>query len=140
MSVAAPSAGDWIGPFAVNASAPEVAAFRQALGLLGAGPEVPLTFPMRWLAAPEVRAAILQRLGASADAALGDGPVLVHLEQEFHSVAPLRVGGDYAMAVAVDRAPQGGMMSLRADITDAERLCCRAVGRFAVVGRDRAGV
>lgn len=81
-----------IGTFAVSADEAERAAFCAATGVAPHADRLPLTFPMRWLGSPAVRAAIL--------AALPDRAVVpVHEAQNFEYSGPLRVCERYALTV-----------------------------------------
>ena len=84
-----------LGSFAVTCEPAEVQAFRAATGLCQ-GDAVPSTFPMRWLAAPEVRDALL---------AMAPEPDLVpvHESQTFEYDAPLAVGGRYELQLTAHR-------------------------------------
>lgn len=84
-----------LGPFAVAATPSQIDAFRAATGL-PPGAAVPLTFPMRWLAADAVRTA-LTSLAADADF------VPVHESQSFDYAAPLASGTEYALNLLVRR-------------------------------------
>ena len=84
-----------LGPFAVRAEPAEVAAFRTVTGL-PPGDTVPATFPMRWLAAPEVRDALLA-MAAEPDL------VPVHESQMFDYLVPLNAGEDYQMRLDAHR-------------------------------------
>ena len=85
-----------LGPFAVMGVASEVEAFRAATGLpADGGPRLPLTFPMRWLAAPEVRAA--------TTGMVSDDVALVHEAQTFEYDAPLLTGEPYALTLVAHR-------------------------------------
>lgn len=85
-----------IGTFAVSAAAAEVAAFRQAARLDETGDALPFTWPIRWMARPDVRAALT---------ALVPEPDIVpfHESQTFDYAAPLRAGATYALAVTARR-------------------------------------
>ena len=86
-----------LGTFAVIGTAEEAKAYRAATGMAAEPSYVlPLTFPMRWLATTEVRAAI---------ATLVPQPdlVLVHESQTFDYVSPLRAGERYAMTLTARR-------------------------------------
>lgn len=89
-----------LGSFAVTADRAAVDAFRAATGLPPGG-GVPATFPMRWLAAPAVRDALL---------AMAPEPDLVpvHESQSFDYLAPLAVGQSYDMQLEArrDAAPE----------------------------------
>ena len=99
-----------LGPFAVMARPQEVAAFRAATGLVDAGDRLPLTFPMRWMASPDVRAALRSLLSE------GD-LVPVHEGQGFDYAMPLFVGTAYTLRLearretAPDRLIVGGTIA-----------------------------
>ena len=74
-----------LGCFAVKGTAAEAEAFRSATGLSPPdGAILPLTFPMRWLAAPDVRRAMI--------AMVPDAVALVHEAQAFDYERPLPGG------------------------------------------------
>ena len=90
-----------IGTFAVSADAAEVAAFRRAARIDDAGDALslevlPFTWPIRWMARPDIRAALT---------ALVPEPDLVpfHESQTFDYVAALRVGSPYTLVVSARR-------------------------------------
>ena len=84
-----------VGTFAVSAAAADVAAFRRAARLEG-GDGLPFTWPIRWLAAPEIRAK-LQALMPEDDL------VPFHESQTFDYAAPLRKDTPYTLAVTARR-------------------------------------
>ena len=84
-----------LGAFAVATGTAELAAFRLATGLAG-GSGVPLTFPMRWLALPEVRTALLAMVPEP-------DVVPVHESQSFDYVEPLKADEPYHLAVSARR-------------------------------------
>lgn len=132
--------GHPVGRFQVHASPAEASAFRQALGVTGTGtgPGLPLTYPVRWLALPEVRAAVQQALGgATGTGQPGEAPpgVLVHLQQRFTYASPLQAGARYAMALYLEADAQLDSFAVHAEILSDDRLCCRAEGRFALVAQ-----
>ncbi len=100
-----------LGTFPVAATRAEVAAFRAATGL-EPGEGVPSTFPMRWLAAPELREALLA-LAPEEDL------VPVHESQVFEYLAPLVVDGRYAMEFAARREASPERLVLAGTISDA---------------------
>lgn len=79
-----------LGPFAVSAEAAEVAAFRRAARI--EADTLPFTWPIRWLARPEIRAALVDLMP--------DGVVPFHESQTFDYAAPLQAGAAYALEVA----------------------------------------
>ena len=99
-----------LGTFAVSADAAEVAAFRTAARLDDAGDVLPFTWPIRWMARPDIRAALT---------GLVPEPDIVpfHESQTFDYAAPLRAGATYALAVtarcesAPDRLVAEGVLS-----------------------------
>lgn len=86
-----------LGSFPVQAHESEVAAFRLAAGLDAADDTVlPLTYPMRWLASPPVRAALLA-LVEEADV------VPFHEAQTFAYDRSLHVAERYHLVLAARR-------------------------------------
>ena len=83
-----------LGPFAVSAEAADVAAFRRS-ARLQADDAVPFTWPIRWLARPEIRAALL--------AFAPEGFVPFHESQTFDYVAPLEIDVGYRLEIAARR-------------------------------------
>lgn len=132
--------GIHVGRFPVSAMRAQIAAFRTALGVLEgvSSPEVPLTYPVRWLALPEVRAAIRQSLGAQAGIPFAG--VLVHLEQKFAFLVPLRADAAYLMDLYLEPAVPLQTFTLHAEISEGQRCCCRLQGRFAVVEPKRGRI
>lgn len=101
-----------LGPYVVGAGRAEVEAFAAATGAMP-GDAVPATFAMRWLAAPEIRAALL---------ALAPEPDLVpvHESQSFEYLAPLVVGARYALALAARRESAPDRLIVAGTISDDE--------------------
>ena len=89
------SGGVELGVFPVRGTASEADAFRLAIGQPPGGVALPLTFPMRWLAAPEVRAA--------TTGMVPDDVALVHEAQTFEYDAPLLTGEPYALTLVAHR-------------------------------------
>ena len=85
-----------IGTFEVTASAAEVSAFRRAARLEGNGGALPFTYPIRWLARPEVRGALMA-LMPEADL------VPFHESQSFDYMRPLHTDTPYTLAVKARR-------------------------------------
>jgi hypothetical protein len=90
-----------LGTFAVSGTTGEAEAFREATGTGSSGDTLPLTFPMRWLVSPEIRAALLETV-ADPDV------VLVHESQAFEYTERLRSGESYALSLFArrDSAPE----------------------------------
>lgn len=104
--------GNDLGTFSVLADAGEVAAFRAALGLAEqhAG-DVPATYAIRWLAAGEVRAALMT-LVSEPDL------IPVHEAQTFGYVEPLTCGIVYRMNVRAHRTCAPDRLLVDATISD----------------------
>ena len=100
-----------LGTFPVAATHAEVAAFRAATGL-EPGDGVPAAFPIRWLAAPELRDALLAL-------APGDDLVPVHESQLFEYFGPLIANERYAMELVVGREASPERLVLAGTIRDA---------------------
>lgn len=83
-----------LGPFAVRTDAAEAAEFAAALQLAAGARAIPLTFPIRWLALPEIRAATEEAIGTPH-------PLLA--SQAFHYHASIAPDRDYAFRVAIRR-------------------------------------
>jgi hypothetical protein len=97
-----------IGPVRVRATAQEVAAFR-AETFAPADEAVPFTFPVRWFARPDIRAA--------AESLLGSEPSIpLHESQSFDYVSPLAIDTDYQMTVDITREYEPQRIILRAEI------------------------
>jgi hypothetical protein len=97
-----------IGPLTVRATAQEVATFR-AETFAPADEAVPFTFPMRWFARPDIRAA--------AESLLGDEPSIpLHESQSFDYLSPLAIDTDYQMTVDITREYEPQRVILRAEI------------------------
>ena len=98
-----------LGCFPVMATAAEARAFRSATGLSPLGGAIlPLTFPMRWLAAPDVRGAMI--------AMVPDGVALIHEAQTFDYERPLRVGECYALTLLARREADPDRLVLHGSI------------------------
>jgi hypothetical protein len=104
-----------LGTFTVSGTADEVEAFQAATGTESSGDLLPLTFPIRWLVAPEIRAALLS---AIADADF----VLVHESQAFDYAQPLRCGVSYALGVSARRESAPDRLLVDGVIRDASGL------------------
>lgn len=85
-----------LGSFPVETDPHQIAAFRAALGGGGDAAGVPLTYPMRWFAGPDVRAALLS-LVPEADV------VPVHESQDFTYLRPLEIGEAYTLGLRARR-------------------------------------
>lgn len=102
-----------VGPISVKADAAEADAFRGATPLLGeTGDELPFTFPMRWLANAEIRAAATRLIGDDT----GQHVLAWHESQTFDYAAPLRVGETYRLNVHMRRPPEARQIIVAAEI------------------------
>jgi hypothetical protein len=104
-----------LGPFVVRAEAGEAEAFGRVAG--GKEGRIPFTFPMRWLARPELRAAAARMMGEAAW-------VPIHESQSFDYRRPLERDIDYRMRVEMWCEAKPARLILRAEIaTDKDELC-----------------
>jgi hypothetical protein len=102
-----------IGPIEVTADAAEADAFRRATSVVaGAGDELPFTFPMRWLAHGEIRAAAARVIGD----ATGEQILALHESQTFDYAAPLKIGETYRLTVKMRRSPEAQQIIMDAEI------------------------
>jgi hypothetical protein len=115
---AAPASGGLplhLGPFVVRAEREETEAFGRVTG--GKAGRIPFTFPVRWFARPELRAAAAGMMGEAAW-------VPVHESQSFDYRRPLESDRDYRMWVSMWREPTPTRLVLRAEIaTEEDELC-----------------
>lgn len=106
-----------LGPFVVRAEAAEAAAFSRAAG--GKAGRIAFTFPVRWFARPELRAAAARMMGEAAF-------VPIHELQSFDYRRPLASDIDYLMRVNMRREAEPARLILRAEIaTDRDEPCLR---------------
>ncbi len=102
-----------LGCFPVAGTAAEADAFRAATGSPPRDRAIlPLTFPMRWLAAPAVRGAMM--------AMVSDGIALVHEAQTFDYERPLRVDERYMLSVSARRESDPDRLVLLGSIAAAD--------------------
>ena len=114
-----------LGCFTVTGHASEVDAFRRATGLSTPdGAVLPLTFPMRWLAAPEVKDAV--------GAMVPHDVALVHEAQSFDYERPLRVGTAYTLTLRAHREADPDRVVLHGAIATGD---CEPVARLETVLR-----
>jgi hypothetical protein len=111
-TVAAPTQMQ-VGPLTVKADAAHVAEFRRAT-LCGdeVGRILPFTYPVCWLATPEIRGAV------TSLAPVGHGAELLplHESQAFDYVEPLLADVDYFMNIDIHKEEQPLRLVLRATI------------------------
>jgi hypothetical protein len=102
-----------VGPIEVKADAAEADAFRRATSAVGeASDELPFTFPMRWLAHAEIRAAAARLIGDET----GEQMLALHESQTFDYASPLKVGETYRLNVTLSRPPQAQQITVDAEI------------------------
>ncbi len=105
-----------LGQFPVRGTAGEVEAFRRATGAAADGSNLPLSFPMRWLASAEIRGALA--------ALVGHGEiVLVHEGQSFAYERPLQVGQVYVLTLVVRREHAPDRLILDGSLADGDGSC-----------------
>lgn len=86
-----------LGPIRVRVDEERAARLRRETGFAEtAASVVPAAYPAVWMTSAEVG-------GALRDALAGEDAVPVHESQSFHYFAPLRVGEDYDLTVAITR-------------------------------------
>ena len=109
-----------IGSFRVRAEPAEVEAFRQATRLESGGDGLPLTFPIRWLVTPEIRAALV---------AMVPEPdlVLFHESQSFAYEQPLRPDETYNLTLSARRETAPDRLLVDGTIDDASGARCATV-------------
>lgn len=103
-----------VGPLTVRASTQEVEAFRRET-FAPADTIVPFTFPVRWFAHPDIRAAGESLLGP-------DGWIPLHELQSFDYERPLARDTDYRMTVDIHCEREPMRLILRAEIGDGATL------------------
>jgi hypothetical protein len=119
-----------LGPFLVRVEAAEAEAFGRATGNTG---RIPVTFPVRWLARPELRDAAAQMVGEEAW-------VPIHESQSFDYRRPLESGVDYRMSIDIWREAMPARLTLRAEIaTDGDEPCLRMEMILRIVTMAEAG-
>jgi hypothetical protein len=96
-----------LGPFVVRAAAGEAEAFARATGA-SAG-RMPFTFPVRWLAHPEIRAAAGGLVGETAW-------VPIHESQSFTYRRGLEADVDYRMRIDMRLEAEPPRLIVRAEI------------------------
>lgn len=122
-----------LGPFAVRAETEEAEAFGRATG--GGAGRVPFTFPIRWLARPEIRAAAALLIGETAW-------VPIHESQSFDYRKPLESATDYRMSVEMAHEPTPPRLVLRAEVTGDSGECClgmEMILRIVAIAQARTG-
>lgn len=104
-------------PIQVRTAAEDVACFLAATPApCGAGCFVPLTFPFRWMALPEVRSLICE--------VIGPGFLPLHESQSFLYERPLRVNAAYVLAIEACRSANPPRLTVRMAISSPEGEGC----------------
>jgi hypothetical protein len=112
-------------PMRVGVDAKRAAEFARETGCSAQGAAAPLSYPALWLAEPRIHDAIAQ-VCAGADA------VPVHEAQRFAYEAPLKVGGEYELAVSMRREAKPPRLVIEALLATLEGA---PVGRFETLLR-----
>lgn len=119
-----------LGPFAVRVEAQASEAFGRATG--GRAGRIPFTFPVRWLAHPEVRAAAARMIGNAKW-------IPIHESQSFDVRRRLETAIDYRMRIEMWREAKPPRLNLRAEIaTDADELCVAMEMVLRIVSDERS--
>lgn len=101
-----------LGSFHMRAERAEVEAFAAAIRLSdGDGVRLPLTFPMRWLVRPEVRAALMSLLP-------GGDIIPVHESQSFAYERPLHCDETYVLSLSAERLSNPDRLTVEGVIED----------------------
>jgi hypothetical protein len=104
-----------LGPFPVRVEAEASEAFGSATG--GEAGRIPFTFPVRWLARPEIRAAAARMIEEAEW-------VPIHESQSFEARRPLELAIDYRMRLEMWLETKPLRLFLRAEVaTDADEPC-----------------
>ncbi len=106
-----------LGSFRVQAGADEVRAFRKATGLGVDDAGVPLTFPMRWLVMPDIRAALLRMVPEPT-------LVLVHESQSFAYHRSLQSNETYHLVLSAHREASPDRLFVDGTIAGADGTPC----------------
>lgn len=104
-------------PIRVRTAAEDVACFLAATPApCQAGDFVPLTFPFRWMALPEVRSLICETIGP--------GFLPLHESQSFLYERPLRVNAAYVLAIEACRSANPPRLTVRMAVSSSEGEVC----------------
>ncbi len=105
-----------LGPIAIRTDREMVLDFQRACGGAPVPGIVPLVFPIRWLALPQVRARVLE--------AAGEGLVPVHESQSFTTDRRLELDRDYLLVVEMTRTSQPERLTLQATVSTPDGTVC----------------
>jgi hypothetical protein len=119
-----------LGPFAVRVDVEASEIFRRITG--GRAGRIPFTFPVRWLAHPEIRAAAARMIG-------GEDWVPIHESQSFDVRRRLETATDYRMRIEMWREAEPSRLFLRAEIaTEADEPCVAMEMILRIVSGERS--
>ncbi len=104
-----------LGRFQVTTDRAALGAYREATGYQGGNDDVPVTFPVTWLAAPEL-AGILAKLYETVGS---DSMLVLQTGQQFVYARPLRPDSRYLLDMSFDGPDRAGAYRLDASICDA---------------------
>jgi len=85
-----------VGPLNVRIDETDAAALANAVVPGASHGTIPLIFPLRWLALPELRAALADLVGS-------EGRAVLHESQRFDCARPPRAGMDYELTAELTR-------------------------------------
>jgi hypothetical protein len=105
-----------LGPFAVRTDSTTIDEFQCACGGVPLPGRVPVIFPIRWLALPEIRARLAEALRTDL--------VPIHESQSFTYDSRLDRDRDYFLTVALTRASEPERLTLRGTVATPEREVC----------------
>ena len=130
MEAGAPtSAGETLGPFRVSADPAAVARFANVVGAALA--RVPATFPMTWLALPDIRAAILSCVRVDE--------VVFQEDQSFHYRGEIEAGMDYELTATIDRRDDPARVAIASAVRRADAPVVDMLTLLRIVARPDAG-
>ena len=122
-------ASEMLGPFRVSADPALVARFANVVG--ATLERVPATFPMTWLALPEIRAAILRRVHA--------GEVAFHEDQSFQYRGEIETGADYELTATVERRDDPARVAIASAVRRADAPVLDMLTLMRIIARPEAG-
>ncbi len=127
---ATPDRAQRIGSFTVSTDGDSVSAFQTAVstGVPTADAQaIPLTYPISWLARPDIRAAVMAAVMPDAD---GARILPVHVEQQVTMEAPMRRDRNYRLDLAAEGPDIRGMVRVYADVMGSQG---QAIGSLVTV-------
>jgi hypothetical protein len=104
-----------LGPFRVRAEPTQIAAYKSAIS--ARSDDIPAAFPIRWLAEPEIRAAIEKGCGQF---------VPLHEAQSFDYLQPLAMAAEYRLSITLAEHSDPPRLSVKGEVaTMAGQICLR---------------